>query len=318
MKSLSAARAKALRNAFDGLLADADAGRFLQRDPVVFVRRYAEPKDREIAGAVASALAFGKVDLFFPVLTKLFAEADARGGPHTYATSFTKKDAKRLAPLYYRWNRGNDFALWFATLGRAVREYGSLAALFTLPLRRFAPPPPPMEGDEEKASTSSSEGQGEARLEHAITALEAIAAKEAQRLGLEVTRSFKTFLARPSSGSACKRWNMFLRWMVRPDDGIDLGVWSLPASSLVLPLDTHTHRISQYVGLTTRKQANWRTAVEITAALRQLDAVDPVRFDFALAHLGISGGCRRRYRAEICSTCALLPVCRFAQLRTPP
>jgi len=156
------------------------------------------------------------------------------------------------------------------------------------------------------------------RLERAVTILEALGNQEARRLGLEVTRSFKTFLPKPSSGSACKRWNMFLRWMVRAEDGIDLGVWSLPASSLVLPLDTHTHRISQYVGLTTRKQANWRTAVEITTRLRQLDADDPVRFDFALAHLGISGGCRRRYRAEICSTCALLPVCRFAQLRTPP
>jgi hypothetical protein len=121
MKSLSAARARALRTAFDGLLAAADTGRFLQRDPVVFVRRYAEPRDQEIAAAIASALAFGKVDLFFPVLTKLFAEADARGGPHAYATGFGKRDAKRIAPLYYRWNRGNDFALWWATLGRAVR-----------------------------------------------------------------------------------------------------------------------------------------------------------------------------------------------------
>ena len=309
MKSLSAARARALRTAFDGLLADADTGRFLQRDPVVFVRRYAEPRDQEIAAAVASALAFGKVDLFFPVLTRLFAEADARGGPHAYATSFTKKDAKQLAPLYYRWNRGNDFALWWATLGRAVRDHGSIAALFgqPLPLRPFGAPPPPEAGEEMTE-----------RLERAVTTLESLAHEEAARLGLEVTRSFKTFLPRPSSGSACKRWNMFLRWMVRADDGIDLGVWSLPASSLVLPLDTHTHRISQYVGLTARKQANWRTAVEITAALRQLDANDPVRFDFALAHLGISGGCRRRYRAEICSTCPLLPVCRFAQLRTPP
>ena len=308
MKSLSAARARALRAAFDGLLADADTGRFLQRDPVVFVRRYSESRDREIAAAVASALAFGKVDLFFPVLTKLFAEADARGGPHAYATSFAKKDAKRLAPLYYRWNRGNDFALWFATLGRAVKQYGSIQALFELhPLRPFGAPPPPEAGEEMNE-----------RLERAVTTLEALSQKEARRLGLQVTRSFKTFLPRPSSGSACKRWNMFLRWMVRADDGIDLGVWSLPASSLVLPLDTHTHRISQYVGLTARKQANWRTAVEITAALRQLDPDDPVRFDFALAHLGISGGCRRRYRAEICSTCALLPVCRFAQLGTPP
>jgi uncharacterized protein (TIGR02757 family) len=198
-----------------------------------------------------------------------------------------------LAPLYYRWNRGNDFALWFATLGSAVRAHGSIAALFD-------------RGNDMRD-----------HLERAITTLEALAHEEARRLDLEVTRSFETFLPKPSSGSACKRWNMFLRWMVRRDH-VDLGAWDhLSASELVLPLDTHTHRISQYVGLTTRKQANWRTAVEITAALQRLDPADPVRYDFALAHLGISGSCKRRYRPDVCSRCSLLPVCRFAQLRTP-
>jgi uncharacterized protein (TIGR02757 family) len=286
------ARARALRDAFAGLLADADTGRFSARDPIAFVRRYHHPRDQEIAGAVASALAFGKVDLFFPVLEALFREADAKGGPHAYATAFGRRDAKRLAPLYYRWNRGNDFALWFATLGRAANEHGSLGALFGAP------------------------SAGEP-LEAFVATLETLARAEAARLDLQVTRSFLTFLPRPSRGSACKRWNMFLRWMIRRDDGVDLGIWDFDAAALVLPLDTHTHRIAQYVGLTARKQADWRTAVEVTDALRRLDPTDPVKYDFALAHLGISGGCQRRYRREVCGTCALLPVCRFAQLRTP-
>jgi uncharacterized protein (TIGR02757 family) len=106
---------------------------------------------------------------------------------------------------------------------------------------------------------------------------------------------------------------MLLRWMVRPAEGIDLGLWRLPARALVLPLDTHTHRIARYVGLTARNDASWRTAVEITDALAMLDPLDPVRFDFALAHLGISGQCRREYDAEICTRCALFPVCGFAR-----
>ncbi|HJN75404.1 MAG TPA: TIGR02757 family protein [Myxococcota bacterium] len=117
-------------------------------------------------------------------------------------------------------------------------------------------------------------------------------------------------VARPSKGSACKRMCMWLRWMVRPPtEGIDLGTWDLPSSALVVPLDTHVARIARLVGLTTRKTDGWRTALDITRGLSELDPVDPVRFDFAIAHLGISGACRGSHDAELCPPCSLRGSC---------
>jgi len=115
----------------------------------------------------------------------------------------------------------------------------------------------------------------------------------------------------PALPGACKRWNLYLRWMVRGPDGIDLGLWrGVPASALVVPLDTHLFRIARYLGLTDRRDASWRTAAEITASLAAVDAADPVRFDFALCHLGMSGACPPRRRADRCAACPLRPVCR--------
>jgi uncharacterized protein (TIGR02757 family) len=99
------------------------------------------------------------------------------------------------------------------------------------------------------------------------------------------------FWARPSTGSACKRINLFLRWMVRRD-AIDPGGWTaIPARQLVVPLDTHTIRTGRCLRLTRRTTPGWKMAVEITNALRNLDPDDPVRYDFALCHLGMMGAC---------------------------
>jgi uncharacterized protein (TIGR02757 family) len=99
--------------------------------------------------------------------------------------------------------------------------------------------------------------------------------------------------------------------MVRPRrEGIDLGLWTTrrPAE-LVVPLDTHVLRLSRFLGLTARTDGSLRTALEVTARLRELDPDDPVRFEFALAHLGISGACKGYRHAEVCPTCPLQTVC---------
>jgi uncharacterized protein (TIGR02757 family) len=102
---------------------------------------------------------------------------------------------------------------------------------------------------------------------------------------------------------------MFLRWVVRPADGIDLGIWQgVSPSQLVIPVDTHISRICSYLGFTSRRSADWRMALEITAALRQLDPVDPVKYDFSLAHLGISAGCNGADRLP-CLTCDIREIC---------
>jgi uncharacterized protein (TIGR02757 family) len=99
------------------------------------------------------------------------------------------------------------------------------------------------------------------------------------------------FFSRPSSGGACKRLNLFLRWMVRKD-GVDPGGWtSIRPAQLIVPLDTHTIRIGRCLRLTRRASPGWKMAAEITESLRQIDPDDPVRYDFALCHLSMMGAC---------------------------
>jgi hypothetical protein len=99
------------------------------------------------------------------------------------------------------------------------------------------------------------------------------------------------FFTRPSTGSACKRMNLFLRWMVRCDN-VDPGGWTtVSPRQLVVPLDTHTIRTGKCLRLTRRASPGWKMATDITAALRAFEPDDPVRFDFSLCHLSMMGGC---------------------------
>lgn len=260
-----------------------------------FPRRYADPADVEIAAVVASQLAFGRVDLFAPVIARALDATDRFGGPAAFTRAFDAERAAALSDVTYRWNRPADFVLLFRTLRTALARHGSIGAL-------FAP------------------GPARESLGGAITTLRALAPPAP-------TRGFLTWLAHPDDGSACKRWLMGMRWMVRRD-GVDLGLWThLHPRDLVIPLDTHVMRLSRFLGFTTRNDAGWRTAEEVTGALRRLDPEDPVRFDFALAHLGISGACRGFRDAAICAGCALAPLCRApdqparsrqARARRPP
>ncbi len=104
------------------------------------------------------------------------------------------------------------------------------------------------------------------------------------------------FFPRPSAGSGCKRLNLFLRWMIRRDE-VDLGVWTRPSPSvLVVPLDTHVVRVGRCLGLTRRTSPGWPMAAEITASLRALDPVDPVKYDFSLCHIGMANACSFNHR----------------------
>ena len=113
------------------------------------------------------------------------------------------------------------------------------------------------------------------------------------------------FFPSPSKGSACKRKNLFLRWMIRKRD-IDFGVWKgIPENKLIIPLDTHIARISRCLGFTKRKSQDWKMAVEITNALKKLDSGDPLKYDFAMCHYGISGLCGPKKGDGNCADCLL-------------
>ena len=118
------------------------------------------------------------------------------------------------------------------------------------------------------------------------------------------------FFPSPKKKSACKRLNLYLRWMVRRGDKLDFGLWrSIDPAKLIIPLDTHIARISSNIGLTTRKSADWQMAEEITAALRALDKEDPTKYDFSLARLGILEKCTKKKDPAKCEACLIKEIC---------
>ena len=278
---MRAAKNKAQRRLFDtleALLAATPVEARIATDPLRFPRRYREARDVEVAAFIAAGLAFGRVSAFGPILEKILGAAEGFGGPAEFATTLDARGERALAGIYYRWHPNPDIVGLVRLAGRAVNTRGNIGAFFE---------PGPMLGS----------------LGNAIDALRLLVPPD-------VSPHFRTFLTHPEDGSACKRWCMLTRWMVRTGSP-DLGLWThLSPSDLVIPVDTHVFRVARFLGLTRRNAANWTTAEQITAALAELSPADPVRYDFALAHLGISGDCRGHRDIAICPGCPLDSVCQ--------
>jgi len=290
------ARAAALRPLLLALDAGLDRAARLAADPVELPRRYASPDDQEVAGLLAAALAYGRADLFKPILVRLL---DALGpSPAAAVEAFARRpDPSALGWFRYRFNRPADLAALLAAIGHVRLGHGSLGARF--------------------AALFAAAGGGPAALRPALAGLAGelrAAPPVAPLLRGRGPRGLRHLLPDAAGPGAAKRWNLYLRWMVRGPDAVDLGAWrGVPRSALVIPLDTHVLRVGRCLGLTARADATWRTAEEITASLRRVDPEDPVRFDFALCHLGMSGACPARRRAEACLVCPLRGACRGAQ-----
>jgi uncharacterized protein (TIGR02757 family) len=290
---ISAARAAALRPLLLRLDATLDRAARLAADPVELPRRYASPGDQEVAGLLAAALAYGRADLFKPVLVRLLDQLGP--APARAVEAFARAPA--VAPFAwfrYRFNQPPDLAALLAAIGHLRLDHGSLGARF--------------------AALLEAAGGGPSALRPALAALGAElrgAPPVAALLRGRGPRGLRHLLPDAAGPGAAKRWNLYLRWMVRGPDAVDLGAWrGVPRAALLIPLDTHVMRVSRCLGLTRRRDASWRTAEEITASLRLVDPEDPVRFDFALCHLGMSGGCPARRRAEACAACPLAGACR--------
>ena len=257
-------------------------------DPVHMVLRYQAPEDQEVVGFCAAGLAFGRVASVLHSIEALLAIMGPR--PAAFVRAFDPvTHGRQLAPLVHRWIDGHDLAALMLILQRMLRESGSIERFF-------------LEGD---VADAPDIGPG----------LEAFSTRA---LAIDVRRAYGrvqkrpgvgNFFPRPSAGSACKRLNLFLRWMVRKD-AIDLGVWTgLGPSRLIVPLDTHIIRLGQCLRLTRYRTPGWKMAAEITASLRAIDPVDPVRYDFALCHVGMMGACGFN-QAQKDSQCPLRGVCR--------
>ena len=258
-------------------------------DPVHIVRRYPDDADREIVGFCAAALAFGRVASVLQSVEALLAVMGSH--PARFVRRFRPvRDSARIEPLVHRWIRGRDLVALLLILQRILREAGSIENFF-------------LAGDD-----PASPDVGPALDAFSARALDtdlgaAYGARVPKRPGVCY------FFPRAAAGSACKRLNLFLRWMVRRD-AVDPGVWTrLSPSRLVVPLDTHVIRVGRCLQLTRYVSPGWKMAAEITASLRAIDPADPVRYDFSLCHLGMMGACGFS-RAQGDSQCPLRGVCR--------
>ena len=253
-------------------LVDRYDDRFLDSDPVGLVRRFEAPEDREIVALLAAGLAYGRVASIRASLVRLLDIL----GPHPsrFVDGFDpRRDAARFDGFAHRFHTGRDVALYLWLVRRAREAASSLEDVF------LADDPAPA-AETVGAALDAFGRRLFAQDARPFTPDGAVARNDRVRF----------FLPLPGDGSACKRSCLFLRWMVRPDDGIDCGVWRRVARArLVLPLDTHLVRVVRALRWTRRKAAGWPMALEATARLREIDPTDPVRYDFALSRLGILG-----------------------------
>jgi uncharacterized protein (TIGR02757 family) len=288
---LGAARAAALRPLLDAFDRRFDRAVRLRADPVELPRRYRDPGDQEVAGLFAAALAYGRADLFKPRVERVLAEMGP--SPAAFCERFARGPWPAFDGFVYRFHRAADLRALAAAVGHVRAAHGSLGERF--------------------AALWREEGAGEGALRAALARLGRElreAPPVAPLLAGRGGRGLAHLLTDASLPGPCKRWNLYLRWMVRGPDEVDLGAWrGVPRSALVVPLDTHLARVARHLGLTRRTDASWRTAEEITRGLRRLDPDDPVRFDFALCHLGMSGACPLRRDPARCARCPLREGC---------
>ncbi len=275
-----------LKPFLDRVLARYNRREFLPTDPLSAVHRYPDPRDQEVVAYVAAGLAFGNVKSVLAGVAAALAPLGSR--PARTLTNLGPAAALRKAQGFtYRWVRDRDMANLWLMLGAALREAGGLEPLFAAAQPASAPD-----------TLVGADGL--------VCALSDLAPPAVDVL----RRGTRSFLPGVSGPGASKRLHMFLRWMVRRDE-LDLGLWTAARpAQLLVPLDTHVARIGRRLGLTARRTAGKAMVQDITAGLRALDPADPIKYDFALAHLGILGACPTRADPKLCAKCPLVPVCR--------
>lgn len=230
------------------------------KDPVWIIHKFNNEPDIEIAGFITAAFTYGSVDQIIKFIDGLFKKIG--NNVYEFTLNYSKsKDKKYLEGVAYRFQKSEDVILLFEMISNVLKSFGSLKNLFLSNL---------LEEDENIIRA----------LQKFVTEL-----KKSKRL----SRAIEHLIPEPQYGSACKRLNLFLRWMVRKDE-IDLGIWNeVGTHRLLMPVDVHVHRISLALGLVNRRSCDLKFSLQLTERLKQFDTIDPVKYDFALCHIGIDG-----------------------------
>lgn len=235
----------------------------LKPDPLQFLHLYKDERDIEIMGLIASIFAYGNIKQIENSLIKIVNIFD--GNPYLFIKNyFNNYNRFDLSPVQHRFYSSDDVKQLFKVLSKEINQYGSLKKIFL-----------------------SGYDKRDKNIKKGLNNFSGHFLKSYNASFGKPTAGIKFMFPLPEKNSACKRMNLFLRWMVRKDE-LDFGIWKeIAANKLVIPVDTHIARICKNLKLTTLKNINWKMAEEITDNLKTFDANDPVKYDFAICHIGI-------------------------------
>lgn len=230
---------------------------FIESDPISIPHLFSKKQDIEIAGFLAAAIAWGQRPTILRNAKWLLRHMDF--DPHAFILNFSKSDERTFADFVHRTFNGSDCIYFLKALRNIYSHFDSLESLF-------------LQNDPIDD-----------------TYRENIIHWRSYFFSLKHLKRTEKHFSDPAAGSAAKRINMFLRWMVRSDQhGVDFGIWKkADPSRLICPLDVHSGRVARKLGLLERKADDWKAAVELTSRLKTLDPADPVKYDFALFGLGV-------------------------------
>lgn len=257
IESVSSCRGReAIKERLDVLYSLYNHREYVHPDPLEFLYDYHDPLDREVVGLIASSLAYGRVAQILKSVSTVLEKMHP--SPRAFLMESSGKRIKSaFSGFRHRFTTGEEMASMLLRVKHLITECGSLNECFLAGFNR----------DDKTV----------------VPALSMFV----KRFDGDKPDSKSSLVSDPDRGSACKRLNLFLRWMVRKDD-VDPGGWEgVPPAKLVIPLDTHMYRICSGLDMTCRKQADMRTAMEITDYFRKISPEDPVRYDFAITRLGI-------------------------------
>ncbi|MBF0546492.1 MAG: TIGR02757 family protein [Candidatus Riflebacteria bacterium] len=257
----------------------------IARDPLSFPRSFLtngrETSEIEAIALFSASLAYGRVELFMGVISEILEKCNGH-----FLKLITGKEKIDKWPGY-RLSSSQEIKDFALSIGKVIQEKGGIRKSF-------------LNGYLKEKSIKDGFIQLRNDLLNASSK--------------QLTRGFLHLVPDPGKGGAQKRWSLFLRWMVRENDGLDLGLWKdVKPSELVVPIDRHIGRICRALGFTQRKSDDWKTAIEITEALRQLSPNDPLVYDFPLCHLGISKNCEYGKTPEKCRCCELKILCQYGK-----
>jgi uncharacterized protein (TIGR02757 family) len=246
-----------LKNFLDEKVEKYNCQDFITHDPISIPHLFSKKQDIEIAGLFAATLAWGQRATIIRNCHSLMEKMDH--APHDFVVNHKQRDLKKLVGFKHRTFNVTDLLYFIAFLQHHYKKFDSLERLFLT------------DAQEENV------GKGLVKFHDAFFALP------------DSPLRTRKHVATPERKSACKRINMYLRWMVRSDDkGVDFGIWKeLTPAMLVSPVDLHVDRVARKLKLIKRKNVDWETALELTARLKKFDPMDPVKYDFALFGLGI-------------------------------